>query len=48
MHQHKDVDIMNKHYVTEVLNVKDVDIIFSTSKMYFSYGLNNLFIYFFV
>lgn len=44
MHQHKDVKIMNENYVSHILSINEDDVIFSTSKMYFAYGLNNLLI----
>ena len=44
MHRHKDIVIMNENYVATVLNVTSRDTLFTTSKMFFGYGLNNLFI----
>jgi acyl-coenzyme A synthetase/AMP-(fatty) acid ligase len=43
LHRHIDVEIMNNDYVSVVLGIHDQDIIFATSRFYFAYGLNSLF-----
>lgn len=44
MHRHKDVKLMNESYAKHILSVNKQDVLFTTSKMYFAYGLNCLFI----
>lgn len=44
IHRHKDVIIMNENYASTILKVKQNDVIFTSSKMYFAYGINSLFI----
>lgn len=42
LHRHKDVQILNENYAASILDIKSSDRLFTTSKMFFAYGLNNL------
>lgn len=42
VHRHQDPWFMNRNYGQHVLNINDSDILFSTSKLFFAYGLNNI------
>jgi len=43
LHRHQDPIIMNKNYGQIILGLCENDIIFTTSRLYFAYGLNTLF-----
>lgn len=43
LHRHQDPIIMNKNYGQIILGLCESDVIFTTSRMYFAYGLNALF-----
>lgn len=42
MHRHIDIEILNENYGRSILDIKTNDRLFTTSKMFFAYGLNNL------
>lgn len=44
VHRHKDIFVMNNDYAKHIIKVNEKDIFLSTSKMFFSYGLNAIFI----
>lgn len=43
IHRHQDPLITVKNYVQNTLQIESKDVIFSTSKLFFAYGLNSLF-----
>jgi len=42
LHRHMDIKILNENYGQSILGIKSSDCLFTTSKMFFAYGLNNL------
>jgi acetyl-CoA synthetase len=42
VHRHKDIRVTNENYVKYFLSVNEMDVLFSTSKMFFAYGLNSI------
>lgn len=42
LHRHKDIIITNENYAKTILMITEQDVIFSTSKMFFAYGLNSI------
>ncbi len=44
MHRHVDIEIMNDNYVRTILEINSRDKIFATSRFYFAYGINTIFI----
>lgn len=42
IHRHKDVFVMNDNYIKNIVKMNSTDIVFSTSKAFFAYGLNSI------
>ncbi len=42
IHRHRDIQIMNKNYGEKVLGITKDDVFYSSSKMFFAYGLNSI------
>lgn len=43
IHRHKDIQRTNEHYAKSILDISPNDVTYSTSKLFFAYGLNSLF-----
>lgn len=41
-HRHKDIQITNEHYVKTILNLQKTDTTYTTSRLFFAYGLNSV------